>query len=279
VRKLITEMGLTVKSGEEAEAIPVVLNRLVEFASAAGGDAPLPERPSSDFIEHLQSMSGNEQFIAVYGQRDELLNSYNIWIQARDKIVQRLPQWEMLQKLLFHAPNLPVVREIDPQVTAIKDSRSLLVDPDPVTPLLYRVATSLRGELQKARERLIEAQERELKALTTSRDWQNVAETDRQRMLYQNALGPVPLLKIGTDEELLATLDTTSLTAWEDKIAASPGRVKKVREETAKLLTPKVVRIPIPQVTLQSVEEVDAYLTALRIEMMKQIEAGNPIMI
>ena len=79
VRKLITEMGLTVKQGEDAEAIPMVLNRLAELAAAAGGDAPLPERPSTDFIEKLQSMSGNEQFVAVYGQRDELLNSYNVW--------------------------------------------------------------------------------------------------------------------------------------------------------------------------------------------------------
>src|SRR6266516_468192 len=278
VRKLITEMGLTVKSGEEAEAITMVLNRLAELAKAAGGDAPLPERPSTDFIEQLQSMSGNEQFVMVYGQRDELLNSFNTWTQARDKIKLRQPQWEMLQKMLFHARNLSVVREVDAQVTAIKESRSLLDDPDPVSPLLHRVATALRGELQKARERLIEAQERELKALTTSKDWQNLAEADRQRMLYQNALGPVSQLKIGTDEELLAALDTTSLAAWEDKIAASPGRVKKVREETAKLLTPKVVRIPIPQVTLQSIEEVDTYLAMMRAEIMKQIEAGNPVM-
>jgi hypothetical protein len=257
----------------------MVLNRLADLAAKAGGDAPLPERPSANFIEQLQSLSGNDQFVAVYGRRDELLNSYNALTLARDKITQRLPQWEMLQKLLFHARNLSVVREVDPQVTAIKDSRSLLDDPDPVSPLLNKAAAALRAELQKARERLIESQERELKALATSRDWQNLAEADRQRMLYKNALGPVSQLKIGTDEELLANLDATSLASWEDKIAASPGRVKNVREEAAKLSSPRVVRIPIPQVTLQSVEEVDAYLAMLRAEMIKQIEAGNPVMI
>ena len=279
IRKLITDMGLPIKQGEEIEAIPIMLERLVNLAAEAGGKPPLPEQPSTASIIQMQAMSGNEQFVAVYGQRDALLNSYNAWTQARNKIAQRLPQWEMLQKMLFHARNLSVVREVDPQVTAIKDSRSLLDEPDPVSPLLTKVAAALRAELQKARERLIESQERELKALAISRDWQILAEADRQRILYQNALGPVSQLKIGTDEELLANLDAASLASWEDKIAASPGRVKNVREEAAKLSSPRVVRIPIPQVTLKSVEEVDAYLAMLRVEMLKQIEAGNPVMI
>ncbi len=279
VRKLFTDMGLTVKPGEEADAIPMVLRRLVELAATAGGNAPLPEHPSIDLIEQLQSISGNEQFVAVHGQRDELLNSFNAWTQARDKIAQRQPGWKMLERLLEYARTLPITDEVTLQVTAIKDSRALLDDPDPVSPLLNKIAAALRAELQKARERLIEAQERELRALEASQEWQSLVEGVRQRMLYQNALGPVPQLSIGTDEELLATLDATPLAAWEDKIAAPPGRVKKVREETAKFISPKVVRIPIPQVTLKSVEEVDAYLAALRAEMIKQIEAGNPVMI
>jgi len=279
VRKLITEMGLAVNPGEEADAIPMVLKRLTDLAAAAGGDAPLPERPSTEFLEKLQFMSGNEQFVEVYGQSNELLNSFKAWTQARGKIAQRLPQWERLQKMLFHARNLPVGSEVDSQVSAIQVSRSLLDDPDPISPLLNKIATVLRTELQNTRKRLIEAQERELKALEASQEWQSLAEGDRERMLYQNALGPVSQLTIGTDEELLANLNETPLTAWEDKIAAPQGRVKKVREETAKLLSPRVVRIPIPQVTLQSVEEVDAYLAMLRVEMMKQIEAGNPVMI
>ena len=126
VRKLITDMGLQVKPGEEADAIPMVLKHLAELAAGAGGDAPLPERLSTDLIEHLQSMSGNEQFVAVYERRDELFNSYNAWTQARDKIAQRQPGWRMLERLLVHASILPIAEEMIPQVTAIKDSRALL---------------------------------------------------------------------------------------------------------------------------------------------------------
>jgi hypothetical protein len=279
VRKLITDMGLQVKPGEEAEAIPMILKRLTDLAAAAGGDAPLPERPSTDAIEQLQAMSGNEQFVAVYNQRNELLNNFTGWTQTGNKIMGRRSEWQMLEHLLVHARMLAVANEVDPQVKAIIASRTLLEDPDPVSPLLNKVAAALRAALQTARTRLLEAQEREIKTLEASQVWQSLAEADRQRMLMQHSLGPVTELNIGTDEELLSTLDATPLAAWEDKIAAPAGRVKKVREETAKLLLPQAVTLSIPRTTLKSVDEVDTYLTALRAEIIKHLENGNPVII
>ncbi len=251
----------------------------VEFAAAAGGNPPLPERPSTVSIEQLQSMSGNEQLVAMYEQREELLNCFKTWTQARDRVVQRLPRWQMLQRLLHQARTLQIGNEVDPQVTAIIHSRTLLDDPDPVSPLINTVAAALRAELQKERKRLIEAQDQEMKALEASQEWQNLAASERQRLLSQNALGPVPQLTIGTDEELLAALDDTPMVAWEDKIAAPAGRVKKVREEAAKLLLPRAIRINPPQATLKSVDEVDTYLETLRVTIMTNINAGNPVII
>ena len=279
IRKLISDMGLTNKPGEEAEATVKVLNRLVELATTAGGDPPLPERPSVVSIEQLQSLSGNEQLVTAYERREELLDCFKAWTQARDKIALRLPRWQMLQRLLFHARNLSVANEVDSQITAIKDSRSLLDDPNPVTPLTNKVTATLRAELLAARKRLIEAQEREVKTLEASQEWRSLTETERQRILSQNALGSVPQLNIGTDEELLTTLDATPIASWEDKIAAPSGRVKKVREEAAKLLLPEAIRISPRQATLKSVDEVDAYLATLRAEIVTHIEAGNPVII
>ncbi len=279
IRGLITNMGLTIKPGEEAEAILKVLNRLIELAAAAGGDPPLPERPSVASIEQVQSMSGNEQLVALYERREGLLHCFHAWKQAHEKIVERLPRWQILQRLLFHARNLPVANEVDAQVTAIKDSRTLLDDPDPVSPLINTVAAALRAELLTARKRLIEAQDREVKTLEASQEWRSLTETERQRSLNQNSLGSVPQLTIGTDEELLTTLDSTSIASWEDKIAAPAGRVKKVREEAAKLLLPEAIRIFPRQATLKSIDEVDAYLASLRAEIITNIEAGNPVII
>jgi hypothetical protein len=279
VRKLITEMGLTVTKGEEADAIVKVLNRLIELAVGAGGNPPLPERPSTAFIEHLQSMSGNEQFVAVFERYEDLLNCFKAWTQARDKSIERLSQWQLLQRLLYHARALPIAQEVDPQVYAIVQYRTLLDDPDPVLPLINRVAMVLRSELQGEHKRLLETQVHEVKILEASEEWQNLAVTERQRLLKQNALDSIQQPTIGTNEELLAALDNTSMAAREDKIVALAGRVKKVREEAAKLLLPRAIHVTPPQATLKSADELDTYLAKLRTEIMTHLDAGNPVII
>jgi hypothetical protein len=279
IRKLVTDMGLPIKQGEELEAIPIMLNRLVELAATAGGNPPLPERPSTASIEQMQSMSGNEQLVAVYERRDELLNCFKAWTLARDKNKQRYSRWNMLNSLLLHARKLPIANEVDPQISAIINSRTLLDDPDPVSPLINKVAAELRSELQRERQRLADIQYQELKVLEASQEWQKLTMAERQRLLNQNALGPIPQLTIGTDEELLAALHASPIDAWENKTAATAGRVKIVREEAAKKFLPQVIHITPPQAILQSTDEVDTYLAKLRDSIMTYIEAGNPVII
>lgn len=279
IRKLITDMGLPIKQGEEIEAIPIMLERLVKLAAEAGGNPPLPEQPSTATIVQLQAMSGNEQVVAVYERREELLNCFKAWTQARDKNKQRYSRWNMLNSLLIHARKLPIANEIDPQRAAIINSRTLLDDPDPVSPLINKVVAELRAELQRERQRLADVQSQELKVLEASQEWQKLAVAERQRLLNQNALGPIPQLTIGTDEELLAALHETPIDAWENKTAATAGRVKIVREEAAKKFLPQVIHITPPQAILQSTEEVDVYLASLRAEIITHIEAGNPVII
>ncbi|MGH2506852.1 MAG: BREX system P-loop protein BrxC, partial [Ktedonobacteraceae bacterium] len=148
VRNLLPNLGLLVKAGEEAAAIPVVLKKLVELAASAGGEAPRPEPPAIDAIKQLQTLSGNAQFVAVYQSRADLLNSSTAWTQASVEIARRWPQWVMLQRLLTHASSLPVAAEVGPQINAISSTRALLHHPDPVSPLLQKVTAALRSAVQ-----------------------------------------------------------------------------------------------------------------------------------
>ncbi len=281
VRSLVANLGFPIKPNEEAEAIPRVLQHLVELATRAGGDAPLPACPAADTIKELQILSGNAQFVGVYEHRADLLDSFKAWTQACTEIERRRPQWRMLQSLFTHASGLPIAAEIEPQIHAIISGRTLLHNPDPVSPLLQKVSAALRAALQEARQHLIEAQGRELQGLVASPEWKNSTEAEQQRLLQQHSLGPVPQLTIGTDEELLTTLNVTSLTGWGDKILAPSGRVQKVREALAKLRVPEAQFVTvIPQhATIKSVTEADAYLAKLRAEIMTHIEAGNPVII
>ncbi len=279
VRKLITDVGLPVKSGEEAEAIPLVLKRLCELADEAGGDSPLPRPPATHLVEQLQAMGGNEQFVAVAEHRDELLQSYQEWTRARTLIEQRLPRWTVLQCLSAYAESLPVAAEVAPQIEIIYQERTLLVDPDPLPPLIQRLSDALRQAVQEARARLATERERELSALAASDEWQELPESERQEILSANSLESVPDLRVGTETELLTTLEASPLSSWENRIAALPGWVGRAREEAARRLVPQAVRVQLPHATLKTAADVEAYLEALRAEIMKHVDDGKPVIL
>ncbi len=279
VRRLLTDMTFPVKSGEEVAAIPSMLQRLTELAQTAGGESPLPERPSTAMIEHLRSLSGNEQFVAVYDRRDELVRSYRHWTSRGDLIRQRLPRWEQLLRLRRHAEGLAVATDLDEQIEGIRQSRSLLANPDPVAPLADVLADTLRSSLQEARTALVCVREREISDLEASGEWQQLSETEKTSLVSKYGLAALPDLSVGTDEALLRALDTMPLSRWTAEARDLATRAARAREEAAKLLEPEIVMVRPPRRTLRDEAEVDAYLGELRAEIMGHIRKGNPVML
>jgi len=279
VRKLAQEMGLPVKGGEEAAAIARVLQTLSELANSLGGQPPLPAHPSRATIDELMAKSGNEQLVAVAQAAGELLGLYQKWQHERKLQDERQPRWAILQRLLARAEDRPIAAKIKPQVEAICAQRSLLADPDPVQPLISELAADLRSALQSARQRLIEAREAEMEALQATPEWKQLSDEQWRTILQQYRLGPIPELQVGTDDELLATLDARPLRTWEDEIISVPARMRQAREHAAKLLEPKAVRVRPRATTLHTAEEVDAYLADLRSEILKHITSGKPVIL
>ena len=137
----------------------------------------------------------------------------------------------------------------------------------------------LRTELQTRRSRLASARERELEQLQVTAEWERLSQVDRQTLVSKHELGPVTELNVGTDAALLEALDAAPLAAWENRIAALPARFARAREEAAKLLEPKAVRVRPKPATLKTVVEVDEYLDTLRAEIMTLIEGGSPVIL
>jgi hypothetical protein len=279
VRKLITDMGLPVKTNEESEAIPLVLQRLLDLAEDAGGAPPLPAKPSTQYVEKLRELDGNEQFLAVYEAREGLLQDFKAWSLAKEKKEARLPRWQTLGRLVRHASSLPEAATVTPQITAIQAERALLLDPDPLTPLIDQLVPALRLALQNARQRLSQTYENEMARLQASPEWKKISEVDRQNILTACGVSSPPQIRVGSEEEVLGTLDATPLNTWEDLITALPARFELARLEAVKLLEPKVVRLKPRPATLKTSVEVQAYLDELRAEIMQYINDGNPVML
>lgn len=279
VRKLIQDMGLPVKSGEEAEAIPRVWQRLADLAADAGGPPPLPERPSIAMLHELQALSGNEQFVAVYEARAALLDSFVAWSKAKALREERRPAWETLQRLLAHAAGRHILQQVTPQVDAILGQRLLLAEPDPVKPLVDALCSDLRQALQVARDKVIEVRARELKAMEATAEWNKLDDEQWRQLFYANHVGPVAELDMGANEKLLRALDEKPLSAWETEAVAVPTRMRRAREQAAKLLEPKAVRVRPKSMTLHNEAEVEAYLAELRSEILCHLKDGSPVIL
>lgn len=86
-------------------------------------------------------------------------------------------------------------------------------------------------------------------------------------------------LQVATDAQLLATLDARPLAVWKDWTLTVPVRIQAAREQAAKLLEPKAVRVHPKSTTLHDANEVDAYLTDLRATIMAELGEGRPVIL
>jgi hypothetical protein len=279
MRRLLQEVGLPCEPGEEAGKIPLLLQRLVDLANEAGGEPPLPEKPSALKLESLRMTEGNGQFEAVYNAREELLGEFTQWTVLKEKKALRLPPWQSLQRLLKHAAGLPVAATAGAQTTAIRNGRSLLTEPDPVPPLTTEVADALRAALGAALARWKETYEAGLAGLAATTAWQKIDEKQRAEILAAHGLQALPAIHVGSVSDLLSTLDASPLANWENKIAALPPQIEQAHLDAARLLAPQAVRLQIPAATLHSAEEADVYLKDLRQRIMTYIGDGKPVIL
>jgi len=279
VRGAITTLGLPCKQGEEAEAVPIVLDRLLQLAAGAGGDPPLPPPPETAFVKAIQALAGNEQLVAFYEQRQAIQDAFTAWAARGQRVQERLPRWRQARRLQQHARDLEVAARVGPQLEAIETNRLLLEDPDPLPPLAGQLASALRAAVLAAHQQLVAERDREVAALEASVDWQRLPPNEQQRILSANGLGPVLPLNLGTDETLLQALESTPLAELCEKVAAVPGRAGRARADMAKFLEPQAVNLATPHATLRTAPEVEAYLQDFRAAIMVHVDAGQPVIV
>jgi len=279
IRRLLQDLEVPFRSGEEAEAVLQLLTRMRSLSEAAGGEPPLPEKPQAHYIKDLMDLVGNERLAAVHEKRAELLRDYREWERAKDKAHQRLPRWELLKALLSHARSLPVYEEVAAETEAILKQRRLLAEPDLVPPLLSRVSGALRTALKEARERHLRAYEEKMADLLESEAWCRLPAEKQQEIKVRRGLDPLPLLRVDTDEDLLRELDKTPLSAWEDKTAAMAERVAQALLDAAREAKPAAERLILKRATIRSEEELDLYLAEVRDSALNIIKSGRPVVL
>jgi hypothetical protein len=194
LRKLFQAAGVSCKSGDEAIAAGQFLSGLAELAVSAGGDAPMPARPSTVHIDNLRGLAGNEQLAAILDQYSVLEKQVKDWSAKVELAAKRKPAWDTLKRLLAHAASLTEVAESQTQLDAIRDERRLLDTPDPVPSIHKSIVGLLRKALNKAHGEFAETYDRQKSALEASENWKKLKGQQRSEILAAEGIGNVPEL-------------------------------------------------------------------------------------
>ena len=169
--------------------------------------------------------------------------------------------------------------EIEPAVTAIRTGRQLLDEPDPIAPLLKQVAAALRTEVLQRAEDLASAQRAAVEELEAWPDWAQLDVADREAILKDAKLVPVPSPDVASDASLLDALDQTSLSAWQDRISLVAHQRDQARQRAAKQLEPESVSVAVPSATIKTGEDLDRYVDELRARVQPHLAAGKTVII
>ena len=277
ISRLVPEMSPA--GGEEVPGATRFLQHLIELAARAGGPAPVPAPPDAAPIRQLQQASGNALVIEVFDAQEQVEELCQEWSRREKAISQRLPRWDKAQRLIMHAQQLPIADELAPRLEAVKADRLLLDEPDPVLPIVKDLEEALRAALVTEKAAFDAAREKGMAELSGDEMFRQLPEERRKAIVAKCGLSALDMPKVDTEDSLLKELDATSLSQWADKTAGLESRFERARQIAAAELEPTKVTLKPPKALLKTKPEADAYVESLRDEILKQIEAGHPVVI
>ncbi|MDK2881004.1 MAG: hypothetical protein PWQ99_779 [Clostridia bacterium] len=278
LRKLFQTAGLSCKAGEESSVAGQFLARLMELADRAGGDPPMPERPSKAHLEIMRGMAGNEQLAAILEQFDTLAQQLQRWSALADLAAKRKPVWDRLQLLLKHAHGLPEGEELQKQANAVRSERRLLEEPDPLPDIYKAVVKALRSAVRQAYNNFEAVYNGEKAALEGNENWQKLSPERQQQILAAEGIASVPQLSVEDDESLLRSLQEAPLSSWKTRTDALPQQFSNAAMAAAKLLEPKTQKVKLTSSILKTENDVKAWVAEIERELLERIKSG-PIVI
>jgi hypothetical protein len=277
IRKLLQKLELSTKPGEELTRVPQFLQKMQELTGAAGGEAPKPAPPGTTALDEIRlTTAGNEQLLALYNRRDELTVCIDTWTDLSERIAQRWPHWLTLKRLLDHATGIQDAEVFAAQVETIEQQRQLLEGPDPIAPLIANLTQLLRDELNKLDDEYAHRHTQGLERLHADANWQQIDPEQRHQLLSSQLLHEAarPQVNVQSTADVLATLDTCSLSMFADRVAAMPARFDNVATEAAELCEPQVQFIQIPRPTFRTEAEIDAWVDDVKQQLKAALQAG-----
>lgn len=277
IRKLFQEAGLACKPGDEFRTSEEYLSKLKELANSVSGEAPLPEPISASVISDILMLDGNERLLKIVQEEADLREKYEKWTEMYHTTQKRLPNWEIVSTLYEFLPDIEV--KLKEEVDAIRDNRLLLKEPDPVSPILQRMVDTLNESLSDLMKIYLEKYEELMEELQNSEYFDKLSPEQKREILLSNQLIHKYEVKRLEAQSLANHLRKISLDDWKTKISALDSQFQQAKEEAVNLSSPKSEFYTLPKRTLDSEEEISAYVEEIKKDLTEIIKKSGSVIL
>lgn len=255
------------------------LEKIKNLVGMVSGDAPRPEPINIEFIKEIENKEGNERLLDILRQKPLLQDKFNEWSAKAKQVTAREPKWNLLVELANHAPDEPEMELIKTEITAIRDNRLLLQEPDPVQPILNVIAEKLILILNKKKEEFNTLYDLKMNYLQANEYFKKLTPEQKHVILASHQLLIKPEIKPLDAHALFIQLQKASLYTWNTKIAALPGQFQSALEDAILLSAPQSITYSLPHKTITNKADLEAYITELKAELEKLLKSSSSIIL
>ncbi len=276
IRKLMQDAGINCPPNQEIFAYSNdYLSKLKNLAANVSGDAPRPEPVNIQFIKDIENKEGNERLQEILLQKDMLHAKLTEWTANEKLINKREPNWKLLVQLDNFAPDTNELSPLKAQITAIRDSRLLLQEPDPVQPILNSLTEKLGNNLNSKKEFFNNLYTSKMAELQANEYFVKLTPEQKHNILVKHQILVKPEIKAVNGTELLNQLQKASLYQWDTKIAALPGQFQSALDDAILLAAPQAKSYTLPRRTISNQADIENYIAELKTELEELLKNNS----
>jgi hypothetical protein len=280
IKKLFQEVGISCPPNQEIFPLSnTFIEKLKTLANQVSGDAPRPEPINLNFIKDIENKEGNERLLEILQQQTTLRDKFAEWSNKAQLVKVREPQWNLLKELAYHTPGTDDFEQLKTEITAIREDRLLLQEPDPIQPKLNELSDKLMTLLNKQKERFIESYTLKMAELQENQYFVKLSPEQKHITLAKHQLLGKPEIKPADAHALLNQLQKASLYAWDTKIAALSGQFQAALEDAILLSAPQASTYSLPRKTLTNQADIEKYIAALKTELEELLKNSSSIIL
>lgn len=272
VRGLLNDADVKFEKEQEAFVLGTLLDKLETSAQEAGGAAPAPISAVVPDLAVLRTLSGNDLLAELAKRATNLKALLKEWKQVAQTVKGRLPRWRLAERLV-------AARATDQlsALEAVKASRSLTADPDPVPPIIAAATDSLRTRINTVFTDWETAWNKGEARLAADSTWGRLSPELKHRIRQDNSLLQMTKPAVESPEAVADSLEKRSLSQWSDMVKAFPTRIEDALAHAAAELEPKAHSVQLPSGLLKTEAELDSWLAEVRKRIAPALSVGPVI--